>query len=313
VARLPILFPLLLLAGCTPVQLAPPAAMPQSGRLVDVHYHAPFAGRGSATIRDQIVEEMDRDQVAAAVIAIADYEDVALYEGPFDHRFVSGAMLGCPRNSQAPEYWCFPSDDGWAGLAWLEQAIRSGRIEAIHEVLPNYNGIPVSDPRYAPYFALAAKYDIPVGIHSQRGPGPTNPPRSNPGCCPAYHLEAGNPAHLRAVLDHHPRLRVWIEHVGAGAQTEPPHWDETLALLRDYPSVHLDMAITNSLAPASVHEAALKRVIDAGFGDRIMFGSDNMPVAEAEKRLNEIAWLTDAQRTAIRRGNAIRFFRLGQR
>lgn len=308
-ARLPLLVALTL-GVCAPVQLAPPAAAPASSALVDVHYHAPFAGKGSAAIRDGIVSEMDRDGIAAAVIAISDNDDFALYEGAFDHRFISGAMIGCPRNTQGPKYWCFPANGGWADLQWLEQSIRAGRVEALHEVLANYNGVPVSDARYAPYFALAAKYGIPVGIHTQRGPGPTNPPRSNPGCCPDYDMDAGNPAHLRSVLDRHPRLRVWIQHVGAGAPEQPPHWEETLALLRDYPSVHLDMAITNSLLPAPMHEAALKRLIDAGFGDRIMFGSDNMSVAESEKRLNAIGWLTDAQRAAIRRGNAIRFFRL---
>lgn len=300
-------------AGCAPVApLASPAAIQTPGALVDVHYHAPFAGAGSARARDEIVGEMDRDGVAVAVIAIADYGDVAHYEGTFDHRFVSAAMLGCPRNTRPPQYWCFPSSRGWADLAWLERAIQSGQIEAIHEVLPNYNGIPVTDARYAPYFSLAARYDIPVGVHTQRGPGPTDPPRSNPGCCPAYDGSAGNPKHLRAVLDRHPGLPVWIEHVGAGPPAEPPYWEETLALLRDYPAVHLDMAITNTLMPAQIHEAALKRLIDAGFGDRIMFGSDNMSVKTAEDRLAAIGWLSEAQRAALRSGNATRFFRLAR-
>lgn len=307
------LFAILLAGGCVAgPQLAPPATAGESAGMVDVHHHAPYAGGTSTMVRDKIVGEMDRDGIAVAVIAITDYEDVALFEGPFDHRFVSAAMLGCPRNTKTPDYWCFPSSAGWADLKWLERSIRAGQIEAIHEVLANYNGIPVDDARYAPYFALAAKYDIPVGIHTQRGPGPTDPPRRNPGCCPNYDSAAGNPSVLRAVLDRHPKLRVWLEHVGAGSPAVPPFWDETLALLRDYPAVHLDMSITNSLMPAEVHEAALKRLVEAGFSDRIMFGSDNMPVAESESRLNSISWLTAAQRESIRRGNAIRFFRLAR-
>jgi hypothetical protein len=34
------------------------------------------------------------------------------------------------------------------------------------------------------------------------------------------------------------------------------------------------MSILNSVSPAETHEAELKRLIDAGFGDRILFGSD---------------------------------------
>ena len=303
---------LMLLAGCAPVvaPLPAPASLDLASNLVDVHYHAPFAGRSSIELRDTIVRELDRDRIGVAVVSLTDYGDTSMYDEAFDDRFVSAIMLGCPRNTQGTAYWCFPSTAGWADLAWLENELRTGRVEAIHEVVANYNGIPVSDPRYEPYFALAAKYDVPVGIHTQRGPGPTERPRANPGCCPGYHSDAGNPAHLRPVLDRHPRLRVWIQHVGAGPPSAPPHWEETLALLRDYPRVHLDMSITNSLMPAANHEAALKRLIDAGFGDRIMFGSDNMSVAESEKRLDAVDWLTDAQRTAIRRGNAARFFRL---
>ena len=83
--------------------------------------------------------------------------------------------------------------------------------------------------------------------------------------------------------------------------------------MRDYPRVHLDLSILNSVAPAEAHERVLRRLVDAGFGDRILFGSDGQPVAPIVQRLNAISWLTAEQRRAIFHENAERFLRLRRR
>ena len=70
-----------------------------------------------------------------------------------------------------------------------------------------------------------------------------------------------------------------------------PFNTEIEALLKDYATVYFDMSILNSVAPAETHEAELKRLINAGFGDRIMFGSDTRPAAPILRRLENIAWL----------------------
>lgn len=70
------------------------------------------------------------------------------------------------------------------------------------------------------------------------------------------------------------------------------------------------MSILNSVAAADAHERELKRLVDAGFADRIMFGSDSQPVAPIIARLKAIPWLTADQRRAILYDNAARFLRL---
>ena len=101
----------------------------------------------------------------------------------------------------------------------------------------------------------------------------------------------GNPALLRPVLKRHPRLRLLLQHVGAGGEPgNVPFDNETLAVLADHATVYVDMSILNSDTPADVHEAKLRRLIDAGFGDRIMFGSDTRdggtnPASAREHRL----------------------------
>jgi len=306
------LFPLLL-AGCAAVSA--PQTVSAGDRaaiaIIDVHRHGSWPDANDAEVRDAALAEMDANHVAIGVVALTDYDDVASWEVAAPDRFVSAVALGCPRNDGERAYWCFPSTRGWVDLAWLEGQIDAGRIEAIHEVLSNYNGIPISDARYAPYLALAAEHDLPVGIHTGRGPAPDNPPRSEPGCCPGYDPAAGDPALLRPVLARHPDLRIWIQHVGAGPPDHPYHWDEALALLRDYPNIYVDLSISNSIMPIAQYEATLRRLIDAGFADRIMFASDNLPLAPILARLNAIEWVSDAQRRAILHDNAARFFRIG--
>ena len=118
----------------------------------------------------------------------------------------------------------------------------------------------------------------------------------------------GNPALLRPVLKRHPGLRILLQHVGPPG---PLRFDEeTRALLTEHETVYFDMSIINSTLTAEAHEAELKRLIDAGFGARIMFGSDTRPAAPILRRLENIAWLTEKQRRAILYDNAARFLRL---
>jgi predicted TIM-barrel fold metal-dependent hydrolase len=168
-----------------------------------------------------------------------------------------------------------------------------------------YAGVPPDDVRMAPYWALAAKHDVPVSVHINRGPGPGSGLRG-----PAFNAELGNPALLRPVLDRHPGLRILLTHVGTGSPDLLPFNSEIEALLKEYATVYFDMSILNSVAPAETHEAELRRLIDAGFSDRIMFGSDTRPAAPILRRLDNIGWLTEKQRQAILYDNAARFLRL---
>jgi uncharacterized protein len=177
-----------------------------------------------------------------------------------------------------------------------------------------YTGVQPDDKKMSPYWAIAAKYDLPVAIHINRGPPPGAGPRRDPKCCPAFDGEMGNPALLRPILQRYPRLRILLQHVGgSGSPGNETFAKETLALLTDYSTVYFDMSIINSDAPADLHQAAPRQLIDAGFGDRIMFGSDTRPAGPILRRLESIDWLTAPQRPAILYDNAARFLRLDAR
>jgi uncharacterized protein len=290
-----------------------PAVAQRSARqpIIDVHRHASWPGTNDAEQRAAFLEEMDAENIVLSGLYINEPGDVAGWLEAAPDRFIGGPAMPCPPTPQAPFYRCFADTKGWPDLNWLEREMAAGKIGMLGEMLFVYTGVRPDEARMAPYWALAAKYDVPVAVHINRGPPPGSGPRKDPKCCPGFDGEMGNPALLRPVLDRHKGLRILLEHVGTGGEPDNlPFNREIDALLRDYRSVYFDMSILNSDAPAETHAAELKRWIDAGFGDRLVFGSDNRPVAPILRRLERIAWLTPAQRRAILYDNAARFLRL---
>jgi uncharacterized protein len=282
--------------------------------VIDVHVHAAWPGEDDAAARNAMLQEMDSAGIVLALLHINEPADVASWLEAAPGRFVGGPAMPCPPTPNAPYFRCFAETAGWPDLAWLERELAAGRIGLLGEMLFVYTGVHPDDAKVAPYWALAAKYDVPVIVHSNRGPAPGVGPRRDPKCCPDFDGELGNPALLRSVLQRHPKLRLILAHVGTGSAPDHLPFDaETFALLSDFPSVYVDLSILNSVAPAQAHAAVLKRLVDAGFGDRILFGSDKQPAALILRRLAEIDWLTPELRRSILYDNAARFLRLDAR
>ena len=285
-----------------------PATAQRYQPIIDVHKHASWPGADDSAARAALLAEMDTAGIVLSVLYINEPSDVHGWLEAAPGRFIGGPAMPSPPTPQEPFYRCFAETKGWPDLGWLEREITAGRIGILGEMLFVYTGDHPNDARMAPYWALAARYDVPVAVHINRGPPPGVGPRSDPRCCPGFNGEVGNPALLRPVLERHQDLRILLQHVGPPG---PLSFDEeTRALLKDYRTVYFDMSITNSTLLPEAHEAELKRLIDAGFGDRIMFGSDTRPAAPILRRLERITWLTPKQRSAVLYDNAARFLRL---
>jgi predicted TIM-barrel fold metal-dependent hydrolase len=279
-----------------------------------VHKHASWPGEDDAAARAALLAEMDAAGVVLSLLHINEPGDVQEWLEAEAGRFVGGPAMPCPPTPREPFYRCFAETKGWPDPGWLEREMAAGRIGILGEMLFVYTGVRPDDARMAPYWALAAKYDVPVTVHINRGPPPGSGPRKDPRCCPAFDGEMGNPALLRPVLERHPKLRILLAHVGTGGAPDNLPFDHEIeALLKDYPAVYFDMSILNSEAPAETHVAQLKRWIGAGFADRIVFGSDTRPAAPILRRLEDMAWLSTKQRQAILYDNAARFLRLDER
>lgn len=280
--------------------------------VIDTHRHGTWPPSEDAPYLKEVLVEKDANNIVMSLLSITEPDDLENWGEAAPGRFMVGIMVPCPKNTQEPFYKCFPETQGWADLDWLRAEIEKGRITLIHEMAFNYFGLRPDDERLAPYWALAAEYDLPVGMHTGRGPGPEgqNSTRSQPGCCPNYDKEMGNPELLRPILERHPGIRMWMQHVGAGRGDHAYHWDEALALLADYPNVYVELSITNGALPEPVYAAALKRLIDAGYGDRIMYASDNISAEKILGRLSRMDFLSDSQKNAILYDNAATFLRL---
>ena len=278
--------------------------------IIDMHRHAPLASSfetdaGPSTM----LAELEEHNVVLSILSITSPAQADLWSARTKDRFILGAMMPCPQNL-ADRYDCFPKTSGLPDLNWLKERIESGQIGAFHEMMFNYDGTPPDSPKMAPFWALAASSGIPVGVHTWSGPPPGRSIRANPNCCPDYDGEMGNPEKLRSILDRHPDLKIWLQHVGSDGNRNPELWDETLSLLKDYPSVYVEMSITNSMLPIDIYERGLTRLINAGFEDRIMLGTDNVSLDLILDRLHQLESLTDAQRSAILYDNAARFLDL---
>jgi predicted TIM-barrel fold metal-dependent hydrolase len=113
---------------------------------------------------------------------------------------------------------------------------------------------------------------------------------------------------MEEVLVRHPQLRVYLMHAGY------PYLQETKALLYVYPQVYVDIAVLNWALPRAEFHAYLRALVDAGFGNRILFGSDQMVWPEAiglaVEGVESVPFLTSEQKRDIFYHNAARFLRL---
>jgi hypothetical protein len=147
-----------------------------------------------------------------------------------------------------------------------------------------------------PYYALAQKYDLPVGIHT----GSAGPDHGSPN----FQEEMGNPMLLKETLAKFPKLRVWLMHGGA------PFVKECIEMMKTYPGLYADISVLNNptIIPAKDFANIMKGFIDAGLEDRLMFGSDNADVEACISAVEELDFLSVNQKEKIFNLNAAKFF-----
>jgi uncharacterized protein len=188
----------------------------------------------------------------------------------------------------------------------LRQLVKDKKVQVFAEVGPQYRGMAPADPALDPYFALAEELDIPVGLHMGEGPpgGPNFPSYEK------YRVAMGDPLLLEPLLTKHPKLRLYVMHYGS------PFVDNMIAILYSYPQVYVDIACNDWGFPRKQFHDALRRLVDAGFEKRIMFGSDQMvwpgTISLAVETVDAAPFLNAEQKRDIFCRNAARFLRLGE-
>ena len=196
--------------------------------------------------------------------------------------------------------------NGSVPLESIRTWAKEGRIRVLGELTFQYTGYRFADALPEQHFALAEELDLPVGLHV--GPGA---PGKAYFLSARYRAELGRPLALEESLLRHPKMRLYVMHAGW------PLIDEMLALLFYHPQVNVDVGIISWQLPRAEFHRYLRRFIDAGFGKRVMFGSDQLLFPEmirvAIENIESAEFLTAEQKRDIFYNNAARFLRLDQK
>ena len=243
----------------------------------------------SPTSDEEIMEKTFEIMKKRNVIGVTSGPLTKKYQMENEKRIIPGLMFNLGYNAPSPDS--------------LRKLFERGDYQVFGEITNQYAGIAPDDNRFEPYLQIAEELDIPVGYHM--GPGP-------PGIAyvssPGYRGRLHDPLLLEEVLIRFPDLRIYVSHAGW------PMIDNLLALLWAHPQVHVDLGVIAFALPEGEFHAYLKRIVKAGFGNRVMFGSDQMvwpeTLEEAIRRIESAEYLTEKQKRDIFYNNAARFLNL---
>ena len=237
-----------------------------------------------------VVAEMERLNVTAVVFG--DPNSVQKWKDAAPKRVIPGTAFS---NGMAP--------GGRTPVDELRKDFTKDGFKVMGEIGLQYEGISPSDPSVDAYFALAEELDIPVAIHMGTG----GSGRANIGM-PKFRGSMGNPLLLEELLARHPKLRVQVMHAGY------PMIDNMLTLLQANSHVYVDVAGLIWSYPIKEVNRYIERLVDAGFEDRVMFGTDQLIwpklMAYSISIIQNADYLTNQQKRDILYNNAARFLRL---
>jgi uncharacterized protein len=237
-----------------------------------------------------VVAEMERLNITAVVFG--DPKSVQKWKDAAPARVIPGTSFS---NGLTPGQR-LPIDE-------LRKDFTQDGFKVMGEIGLQYEGISPSDPSVDSYFALAEELDIPVAIHMGTG----GSGRANI-TVPKFRGSMGDPLLLEGLLARHAKLRVQVMHAGY------PMIDNMLTLLQANSHVYVDVAGLIWSYPIKEVNRYIQRLVDAGFEDRVMFGTDQMIwpklMAYSISIIQNADYLTPQQKRDILYNNAVRFLRL---
>lgn len=237
-----------------------------------------------------VVAEMERLNVTAVVFG--DPKSVQKWKAAAPARVIAGTSFS---NGMAPGQRVSLDD--------LRKDFTKDGFKVMGEIGLQYEGLSPSDPSVDAYFALAEQLDVPIAIHMGTG----GSGRANVGM-PKFRGSMGNPLLLEELLARHPKLRVQVMHAGY------PMIDNMLTLLQANSHVYVDVAGLIWSYPIKEVNRYIERLVDAGFEDRVMFGTDQLIwpklMAYSISIIQNADYLTPEQKRDILYNNAARFLRL---
>jgi predicted TIM-barrel fold metal-dependent hydrolase len=237
-----------------------------------------------------VVAEMERLNVTA--VAFGDPRSVQKWKDAAPGRVIPGTSFS---DAMAPSKRI--------ALPELRKDFTQEGFKVMGEIGLQYEGLSPSDPSVDQYFALAEELDVPVAIHMGTG----GSGRANI-TSPKFRGSMGNPLLLEDLLARHPKLRVQVMHAGY------PMIDNMLTLLQANSHVYVDVAGLIWSYPLKEVNRYIQRLVEAGFEDRVMYGTDQLQwpklMAYSISIIQNADYLTPEQKRDILYNNAVRFLRL---
>ncbi len=275
------------------------------GPIIDMHLHAfttdnadffgiphPPTLRGESFMAVSSPEEQ-RDSTLAMLkrnnIVLAVVENGQLWEDTYPVRILNGRTD--------------------LSIEQLRALHSKGKLDVIAEMAHFYAGITADDESLDPYFALADELGIPIGVHVLPG-GPNNGIHVIPQMLGGMRAKNASPLQLEPILIKYPKIKMYIMHGGW------PYIEDVKALMYMHSNLYVDIAVLNWVLPKQECYNYIKSLMDAGFGDRIMYGTDQMSwpqvIEIGIETIQSAQFLSKEQKADIFYNNAAEFLGLSE-
>lgn len=280
--------------------------------IIDIHLHAyqgippntkaSWAGESYAQVLSSpenasihlqmVLDEIEKNNIKLALTSSTSPKALETWQQSRPEMFLTGIQT---------------NDDGKPILSpdSLKLFFDNNKINALGELGLQYAGLAPDDPMMEPYYQVAEENGIPVCLHT--GLGPPGGPHT---FAPKFRTTLGKPTLFEPVLVKYPKIKAFIAHAGW------PYISETIAMMYIYPELYTDIGVLNWALPKEAFYTALKQLMDAGFGKRIMFGTDQMlwpeAISIAVNTVKEATFLSEEEKRDILYNNAARFLELSE-
>jgi predicted TIM-barrel fold metal-dependent hydrolase len=291
---------------CSPATFSPYDCTAQI-RIIDMHVHAyadaafqmpvkDYYGNGGASNaeihRQETFVAFKKFHIVKAMVCGSPAAVDAWVASDSAHRIIRGIAMDSSTN--------YGMDS-----ARFEELIKTAKIQVFGEVGAYYGGTTLTDSIWQPYLRLCERYDIPVAVHTGGGdPGGTY------SWSPKARLRLGDPYLIEDVLVRYPKLRIYLMHSGED------EYEHALRLMAYYPQLYSDLGAMLWIEPLDQRYVVefLKAAKQAGYLNRVMFGSDQMrwpyAIEKSIRFLEGLTFLTQKDKADILYSNAARFLRL---
>lgn len=273
---------------------------PYTGPIIDMHLHAFGENSGFSAMLGQPMPLALTSRVYQAPATLEEVKAETLRKMK-EHNIVHAMLSGAKHWPEVPENMFWSGHGHGVSPDELRAMHAAGNLDVIGEVAPNYQGVLPTDPKLVPYFDLAEELEIPIAYHLFPG----GPPGGAYIMYPKTRAHQGKPLQMEEILFSHPDMKIYIMHAGW------PYLEDMKALMYAHPQVYVDTGVIAWILPRAEFHQFIKGLVDAGFGKRIMFGTDQMiwpeTITESIEAVNSMDFLTVEQKGDIFYHNAARF------